>query len=147
MINEKYVKLLKQDANLTLSHIIALDRVQKQLPITDTEARELKLRKLVDGRKGKYFLSETVASKTDEMAEYVQNKAFNKKYYTDLAYELIKKQNAKGTTKHEIELLLLPKLSKVLNEEQKQNYIRNLLYQMVVNQKIVSEKRRYYLKK
>lgn len=147
VINEKYVKLLKQDAGLGLSHIIALDKVQKQLPITDAEARQLKLRKLIDGRKGKYFLSEHVASETGDMAEYVQNKAFNRKYYTDLAYELIKKQNAKGTTKHEIESLLLPKLSKILNEEQKRNYIRNLLHQMVVNQKIVSEKRRYYLKK
>lgn len=147
VINEKYVKLLKQDPNLTLSHIIALDKVQKQLPITDTEAKLLKSRKLIDGRKGKYFLSEVVASETGDMAEYVQNKAFNRKYYTDLAYELIKKQNSKGTFRREIESLLLPKLSKILNDEQKQNYIRNLLHQMVVNKKIISENRRYYLKK
>ena len=147
VINEKYVRLLKQDPNLTLSHIIALDKVQKQLPITDTEAKLLKSRKLIDGRKGKYFLSEVVASETGDMAEYVQNKAFNRKYYTDLAYELIKKQNSKGTFRREIESLLLPKLSKILNDEQKQNYIRNLLHQMVVNKKIISENRRYYLKK
>ncbi len=147
VINEKYVRLLKQDPNLTLSHIIALDKVQKQLPITDTEAKLLKSRKLIDGRKGKYFLSEVVASETGDLAEYVQNKAFNRKYYTDLAYELIKKQNSKGTSRREIESLLLPKLSKVLNDEQKQNYVRNLLHQMVVNKKIISENRRYYLKK
>jgi ATP-dependent DNA helicase RecG len=147
VINEKYVRLLKQDPNLTLSHIIALDKVQKQLPITDTEAKLLKSRKLIDGRKGKYFLSDVVASETGDMAEYVQNKAFNRKYYTDLAYELIKKQNSKGTSRREIESLLLPKLSKVLNDEQKQNYVRNLLHQMVVNKKIISENRRYYLKK
>ena len=147
VINEKYVRLLKQDPNLTLSHIIALDKVQKQLPITDTEAKLLKSRKLIDGRKGKYFLSEIVASETGDLAEYVQNKAFNRKYYTDLAYELIKKQNSKGTSRREIESLLLPKLSKVLNDEQKQNYVRNLLHQMVVNKKIISENRRYYLKK
>ena len=147
VINEKYVRLLKHDPNLTLSHIIALDKVQKQLPITDTEAKLLKSRKLIDGRKGKYFLSEVVASETGDMAEYVQNKAFNRKYYTDLAYELIKKQNSKGTSRREIESLLLPKLSKVLNDEQKQNYVRNLLHQMVVNKKIISENRRYYLKK
>ena len=147
VINEKYVRLLKQDPNLTLSHIIALDKVQKQLPITDTEAKLLKSRKLIDGRKGKYFLSEVVASETGDLAEYVQNKAFNRKYYIDLAYELIKKQNSKGTSRREIESLLLPKLSKILNDEQKQNYIRNLLHQMVVNKKIISENRRYYLKK
>lgn len=146
VINEKYVNLLKQDTNLTLSHIIALDKVQKQMPISDYEAKQLKKRKLIDGRKGKYFLSENAASRTGEMAEYVQNKAFDKKYYADLAYELIKKQNAKGTTKREIDSLLLPKLSTILSEEQKRNYIRNMLHQMVVYQKIISEKRRYYLK-
>ena len=147
VINEEYVKLLKSDSQLTLSHIIALDKVQKHQPITDDMAKQLKTRKLIDGRKGNYFLSEKVASVTNEMAEYVQNKAFNKKYYVDLTLELIKKQNTKGTTKREIDALLLPKLSNVLSESQKQNYIRNMLHQMVVNQKIVSEKRRYYLKK
>ena len=81
------------------------------------------------------------------MAEYVKNKAFNKKYYTDLTYELIKKQNKKGTTKEDVTALLYTKLSDVQTPEQKDNYIRNLLHQMVVEQKIESIKRKYYSKK
>ena len=146
IINEKYVRLLKSDPDLTLSHIIALDKVQKQQPITNDMAKLLKSRKLIDGKKGKYFLSEKVASVTNEMAEYVQNKAFNKKYYVDLTIELIKKQNTKGTTRKEIDSLIIPKLSNILNDEQKRNFIRNMLHQMVQNQKITSNKRHYYLK-
>lgn len=146
VINEKYVKLLKEDENLTLAHIIALDKVQKQQPIDDKMAKLLKSKKLIDGRKGNYFLSETIAAKVGEMIEYVQNKAFDKKYYIDLTYELIKKQNAKGTTRSEINSLIMPKLSQVLNDKQKRIYIRNMLYQMVVNKMIISKARRYYLK-
>lgn len=94
---------------------MALDKVQKQLPI------EL------------------------EMADYVQNKAFNKKYYSDLVYELIKKQNLRGTKRKEINSLLITKLSKTMTEEQKDNYIRNLLHQMVLDKRIISEHKKYYL--
>ena len=146
VINEKYVKLLKEDENLTLAHIIALDKVQKQQPIDDKMAKLLKSRKLIDGRKGNYFLSETASAQVEEMVEYVQNKAFNKKYYVDLSYELIKKQNAKGTTRREIDSLIIPKLSKVLNDNQKRNFVRNMLHQMVVDEMIISKGRRYYLK-
>lgn len=146
VINEKYVKLLKEDENLTLAHIIALDKVQKQQPIDAKMAKLLKSKKLIDGRKGNYFLSETASAQVGEMVEYVQNKAFNKKYYIDLSYELIKKQNAKGTTRKEIDSLIIPKLSKILNDDQKRNFVRNMLHQMVVEEMIVSKERRYYLK-
>lgn len=146
VINEKYVKLLKEDENLTLAHIIALDKVQKQQPIDAEMAKLLKSRKLIDGRKGSYFLSETASAQVGEMVEYVQNKAFNKKYYVDLSYELIKKQNAKGTTRREIDSLIIPKLSKILNDDQKRNFVRNMLHQMVVDEMIISKGRRYYLK-
>lgn len=146
VINEKYVKLLKEDENLTLAHIIALDKVQKQQPIDATMAKLLKSKKLIDGRKGNYFLSETASEQVGEMVEYVQNKAFNKKYYIDLSYELIKKQNANGTIRKEIDSLIIPKLSKILNDDQKRNFVRNMLHQMVVEDLIVSKERRYYLK-
>ena len=146
VINEKYVKLLKEDENLTLAHIIALDKVQKQQPIDAKMAKLLKSKKLIDGRKGNYFLSETASAQVGEMVEYVQNKAFNKKYYIDLSYELIKKQNANGTIRKEIDSLIIPKLSKILNDDQKRNFVRNMLHQMVVEDLIVSKERRYYLK-
>ena len=146
VINEKYVRLLREDENLTLAHIMALDKVQKHQPIDAKMAKLLKSRKLIDGRKGNYFLSEMASAQVGEMVEYVQNKAFNKKYYIDLSYELIKKQNAKGTTRSEIDSLIIPKLSKILSDDQKRNFVRNMLHQMVVDELVISKGRRYYLK-
>ena len=146
VINENYVKLLKNDSNISLPLIIAIDKVQKNMPITDDMAKLLKKKKLIDGRKGNYFLSETIASSINGMADFVKNKAFDKKYYIDLTLQLIQKNNKKGgTSKKEIVSLLHSKLSNVLSEEQKQNYIRNLLHFMVEQKKIYSDNRRYYI--
>jgi len=51
--------------------------------------------------------SETAANRV--MADYVQNKTFNKKYYSDLVYELIKKTELIGTKRKEINSLLITK--------------------------------------
>jgi ATP-dependent DNA helicase RecG len=146
IINPNYVRLLKSNLDISLLDIIALDKIQKKLPIPLEVANRLKRRGLITGRKNNYYLSDTVALAVDEMAEYVQNKAFNKKYYIDFSYELIKKQNSKGTTRKEINSLLITKLSKTMTEKQKDNYIRNMLHQMVIENKIVSIKKKYYLK-
>lgn len=147
IINPVYVKLLQKHSEISLEDVIQLDKIQKGFAVDETVAKDLKKRELIEGRKGNYYLSDSVSSETDKMAEYVKNKAFDKKYYTDLTYELIKKQNKKGTTKDEVTALLYTKLSDVQTPEQKDNYIRNLLHQMVVEQKIESIKRKYYSKK
>jgi ATP-dependent DNA helicase RecG len=147
VINPIYVKLLQKHSEISLDDVIQLDKIQKNITVDETVAKDLKRRGLIEGRKGNYYLSDSVSSETDKMAEYVKNKAFNKKYYTDLTYELIKKQNKKGTTKEDVTALLYTKLSDVQTPEQKDNYIRNLLHQMVVEQKIESIKRKYYSKK
>src|SRR5574344_598655 len=147
VINPIYVKLLQKHSEISLDDVIQLDKIQKGLAVDEIVAKDLKRRGLIEGRKGNYYLSNSVSSETDKMAEYVKNKAFDKKYYTDLTYELIKKQNKKGTTKEDVTALLYTKLSDVQTPEQKDNYIRNLLHQMVVEQKIESIKRKYYSKK
>ena len=147
VINPIYVKLLQKHSEISLDDVIQLDKIQKNITVDETVAKDLKRRGLIEGRKGNYYLSDSVSSETDKMAEYVKNKAFNKKYYTDLTYELIKKQNKKGTTKEDVTALLYTKLADVQTPEQKDNYIRNLLHQMVVEQKIESIKRKYYSKK
>ena len=147
VINPIYVKLLQKHSEISLDDVIQLDKIQKGLAVDEIVEKDLKRRGLIEGRKGNYYLSNSVSSETDKMAEYVKNKAFDKKYYTDLTYELIKKQNKKGTTKEDVTALLYTKLSDVQTPEQKDNYIRNLLHQMVVEQKIESIKRKYYSKK
>lgn len=144
VINPNYVKLLKARSDISLMEIVALDLVQKNYPISREMAKILQQKKLIEGRKNNFFLSDTVAMATADMAQYIQNKAFNKKYYKDLTIELLKKKKM-GATKSEIKELLWNKLSNTLNEVQKNNYIRNLLHEMVKDRLIISKYRNYYL--
>lgn len=144
VINPNYVKLLKNNSDITLMEIMALDHIQKGYSISDDMAKLLRQKKLIEGRKSNLFLSDTVAMATAEMAQYIQNKAFDKKYYKDLTVELLKKKKL-GASKNEIKELLWNKLSNTLTHAQKNNYIRNMLHEMVKDNIIVSKARKYYL--
>ena len=144
VINPCYVKLLQNNSDITLMEIIALDHIQKGYSISDDMAKMLRQKKLIEGRKNNLFLSDTVAMATAEMAQYIQNKAFNKKYYKDLTIELLKKKK-NGVSKNEIKELLWNKLSNTLTDSQKSNYIRNMLHEMVKEDIIVSIARLYFL--
>lgn len=144
VINPNYVKLLKNNTDTTLMEIIALDHIQKGYSISDDIAKLLRQKKLIEGRKTNLFLSDTVAMATAEMAQYIQNKAFNKKYYKDLTVELLKKKKL-GASKNEIKELVWNKLSNTLTDAQKNNYIRNMLHEMVKESLIVSKARKYFL--
>lgn len=144
VINPNYVKLLKNNSDITLMEIMALDHIQKGYSISDDMAKLLRQKKLIEGRKSNLFLSDTVAMATAEMAKYIQNKAFDKKYYKDLTVELLKKKKL-GASKNEIKELLWNKLSNALTDTQKTIYIKNLLFQMVKEGLITSKKRKYFL--
>lgn len=144
VINPNYVKLLKNNSDITLMEIMALDHIQKGYSISDDMAKLLRQKKLIEGRKTNLFLSDTVAMATAEMVQYIQNKAFDKKYYKDLTSELLKKKKL-GASKNEIKELLWNKLSNTLTGTQKTIYIKNLLFQMVKEGLIISKKRKYFL--
>jgi ATP-dependent DNA helicase RecG len=123
---------------------VALDHIQKGYSISDDMAKLLRQKKLIEGRKTNLFLSDTVAMATAEMAQYIQNKAFNKKYYKDLTIVLLKKKKS-GASKNEIKELVWNKLSNTLTVAQKNNYIRNMLHEMVKENQIISKARMYFL--
>jgi ATP-dependent DNA helicase RecG len=127
-----------------LVEIISLDYLQKGYPIADDMAALLRKKKLVEGRKSNLFLSDTVAMATAEMTQYIQNRAFDKKYYKDLTIELLKKKKS-GASKKEIMELLWNKLSNTLDEDQKSIYVKNLLFKMVKEGLITSKNRIYFL--
>ena len=144
VINPNYVKLLKHHAEISLAEIITIDQIQKGYPIADDMAVLLRKKKLVEGRKSNFFLSDTVAMATAEMTQYIQNRAFDKKYYKDLTLELLKKKKT-GASKKEIMELLWNKLSNTLDEDQKSIYVKNLLFKMVKEGLITSKNRIYFL--
>ncbi|MFO7863339.1 MAG: hypothetical protein R6U85_05020 [Salinivirgaceae bacterium] len=127
-INENYSKLLIKKKDLPLSQVVLLDKVQKNQEIADEAAKMLRKEKLKEGRKPNYYVAASIAEITNERANYIKNKAFDKNYYKDLIVEFLKK--SKTASREDINSLLMDKISNALSEDQKKNKIRNLLYEL-----------------
>ena len=77
--------------DLDLLVVIALDKVQKGIPISEDEFRSLKAKKLVEGRRPNLFVSAAIAAATETQADYIKKRAFDKDHYKKMvvAYLLI----------------------------------------------------------
>jgi ATP-dependent DNA helicase RecG len=135
VINIDYAKVLIRNPNLTLDEILMLDKVQKNKILLDEEANTLKSKKLIEGRKPNYIISENLAIKTKQVGVYLKNRGFDKEYYKKLTVEFIEK-NKLGSTKSEIRDLLLGKLPEILTDTQKENKISNILTELKKEGKI-----------
>ena len=127
-IDENYTQLLIQRKELPLSTVVFLDRIQKHLPITENAVKYLRKEKLIEGRKPNYYVAASVASTSGDKADYIKYRAFDDKHYKELIFNYLK--TYKKANREDIDKLILNKLSDVLNEEQKKNKIRNLLYKL-----------------
>ncbi|MCL2073725.1 MAG: putative DNA binding domain-containing protein [Marinilabiliaceae bacterium] len=139
IIDENFAKILINNPELNLEDIITLDKVQKNIDIEEAQFLYLRKNKFIEGRKPKIYLSYKVIKPTeneDLMADYVKNKSFDDEYFKKLIVEYIKKQGK--TSRKAINKLIIPKLSAVLDEEQKKNKITNFLSTLRMQGKIKS---------
>ena len=120
-----YSRLLAKNSELSIEEIILLDRFQKGLPLNDDESKQLKAKKLIEGRKPNYYLAKPVAQLTGQKAEYSKNRAFDKQYYLDLICKAIDEHVS--MTRKEIDELLRNKLPEWMDETQRVNRIDYLL--------------------
>ena len=136
IIDENYTKLLIHRADLDLKTVILLDWVQKGKSnlLTEKQIRDLKLEKLIEGRKPHFFVSAKIAQLTDEKVRYTRNRAFDKQYYMDMI-EMFLKQHDSATRK-EVNDLILDKLPEFLDAHQREIKVHNLLREMVKNGRI-----------
>lgn len=125
VIDEAYSRLLMVRTDLPLDDVLALDRVQKKLPIADDAVARLKRAKLIEGRKPRFHVSAVVADATDARAQYMQTRALDDEYYAKLVIEYLEKFGQ--GTRREVDAFLWNKLPDVLSDEQKQSKIHNLL--------------------
>jgi ATP-dependent DNA helicase RecG len=134
-IDENYSKLLMERKDLPLSQVVLLDRLQKKLAINEAAATMLKKAGLIEGRKPNYFVTASVAQVTGKMDEYIKNRSFDDRYFKDMILEFIHKNGQ--ATKEEIDALLLDKLSTVLDELQRKNKIKNMIYTLSKKDKLI----------
>lgn len=125
VIDEAYSRLLMVRTDLPLDDVLALDRVQKRLPIADDAATRLKRAKLIEGRKPNFHVSAVVADATDARAQYMQTRALDDEYYAKLVIEYLQ-QFGQGS-RRDIDSFLWNKLPDVLTDSQKQSKVHNLL--------------------
>jgi ATP-dependent DNA helicase RecG len=128
ILDEKYTRMLAARSDLDLWDVIALDKVQKQKPLTEEEFKSLKAKWLIEGRRPNLFLSAEVAAATETKAEYIKKRAFDKDHYKKMVVDYLKEFGE--ATRPEIETLLWGKLSDALDDDQKNNFIMNLLQEM-----------------
>ena len=137
VIDENYTRLLLEQRDLPLTTVVLLDRVQKKQPITDDAAAMLRKAGLIDGRKPNYFVEAHIAKATGGRSEYIRNRAFDDAHYKDMILAYLKKYGS--ASKQDLAGLILDKLSDVLDEKQKANKLRNLLYAMSKRDKTIEK--------
>lgn len=128
-IDENYSKLLieKKD-DLSLTEVILLDKVQKDLGINEEAVKLLKKKGLIEGRKPHYYISATIAELTGQKANYTKNKGLDKDVYKGFIIQHIK--NHGFATREEIDSILFTNLPDYKNEKQRKIYINNLIQEM-----------------
>ena len=128
VIDEKYTRMLMVRTNLDLMDVIALDKVQNNKPLSENEFKSLKSKKLVEGRRPNLIVSADVAAATETVVDYLKKRGIDKAYGQKMVVELLRKQGQ--APRRDIDTLLLGKLSDALGDDQKKNFITNLLQEM-----------------
>lgn len=129
VVDPTFSRALIQNSSLTLEEVLALDRVQKRLPLDDVAmVRHLRKHGLIEGRKPNLYISAKVAAAVDSKEEYIHTRGQDDLFYRKLILDyLIKYRHA---TRKDLNKLLWNKLSDALDDKQKEKKVANLLTSM-----------------
>jgi len=128
IVDPAYTRLLLQNTGLSLTEVLALDRVQKKLPIPDSMINSLRKACFLEGRKPLLHITAGIAKATDTKADYIRTRKQADVFYMKLVVDYVRQYGS--ATRKDIDNLLFDKLSRVLSDEQKHNKIHNLLGKM-----------------
>ena len=125
VVDASYTRLLIEKTDMPLMDILALDRVQKKLPVNDLVVRRLRRIGLIEGRKPNLHITAKIAAATGNRAAYIRTRQQDDAFYAKLITDYLAK--FASASRANIDELLLNKLSDGLSEQQKKNKIHNLL--------------------
>ena len=135
VLDMKYAMKLAQLPTLALDEIILMDKVAKGKVILDVEAKILKGKSLIEGRKPNFHISSLVAINTNEKEQYIRNRGFKDDHYKKMILDYIKQYGF--ATKANIDHLILDILPSILDERKKANKVRNLVYALSKKDKLI----------
>lgn len=125
ILDEQYSKLLLENTDLTLTDVMLLDRVQKNITITKEQSDLLRKNKLIEGRYPNIYVSKSISEIVDDKISYINNSGFDDKYYKDLVLKYI--DDFGSITKADLDKLLMSKLPNSLDDVQKKRKIKYLV--------------------
>lgn len=128
VVDENYTNLLLSRTDLPFADVLALDRVQKHLPISKAVTQHLRRRHLVEGRRPNLHVSAAVATAAGAREEYIRARALDDGYLAKLVTDYMLEFG--WADRQSINRLLLPKLPDALDEQQKLSKVSNLLTRM-----------------
>ncbi len=136
-IDQNYSQALLANSEFEWPEILALDRIQKGLLPDDAVLRQLRKRGLVEGRKPALHLSAKVAVVTDSKGSYIRHRSQGDAHYRHLILDFLRQ--FKEASRDDLRDMLLPVLPEVLNDEQKENKLKNLLAALRTGGQIVRQ--------
>ena len=136
VVDPAYSRLLIQKTDLPLVDVLALDRVQKKLPVPDAAAARLRKAGLIEGRKPNLFVSASVAKATASLEDYLRTRGQDDAFYLKLITDYLAMKGE--ASRADINKLLLDKLSEALSEKQKAIKVSSLLTKLRRKETIVN---------
>lgn len=128
VIDKNYAQLLLNNRDISLRHIMYLDKLQKGKNISKQEADELRRLQYIEGRYPNIYISASIAETTNEKSEYLKHSIFGNRYCEDIIIKTLKEVSF--VDRRTINDLLLNNLPKSLTREQKNKKISNILHRM-----------------
>lgn len=125
IVDPAYTRMLIKKTELSLQEILALDRVQKQLPLDKEMASRLRRAKLIEGRQPNLRVSAEIATATATKAQYIHTRGQDDAFYAKLVTDYLAKFGS--ASRHEVDTLLWDKLSDALDEPKKKVKVGNIL--------------------
>ena len=128
ILDIEYARKLALMPELSLNEIMLLDKVQKRKELTAKEAKLLKSKNLIEGKRPNLYISSKVAKHTNQEEDYIKLKGINDAYAKKIMIDYL---NEFGKAKRSDFLsLLIDKLPDVLSENKKENKIKNYLQEL-----------------
>jgi len=128
ILDMDFARVLAENPDLSLLDIILLDKLQKGKKLNEGEAKHLRSKQLIEGKKPNYFISASAVNPLTNAkmkAQYIHQRGFDDDHYKKMILDFINKFGS--ASRKEIDELILPKLPDVLDEEKKKNKVNNLI--------------------
>ncbi len=134
IIDENYSLMLMDNTDIDLIETVLLDMVQKQRPIPSQAVALLRKKGLIEGRLPNIYVAKSVSRQTNKKAEYSKHKGLDMKSCETLLLSSLK--DHVRLSRIEINDLLYPVLSNLLNDKQKKSKISYMLKKMCIKGEI-----------